>query len=338
MFVPRSGIECNLHVVAHCLTCQYDLRSLDPHGRCPECGEPISRACLSCGLNVQGLDPSGYCPRCGVPITPVPDEHRLHKADPVWLETIDRGMTLLRAGFFGVLIGFATIVLPWMWFIGGAMAFGFGSPPTWLEWIVNAISFCGMALFFLSWLPLFYGLWKLATPEPKPPIGLDTHDRALRVLTVLAIPALVLPPVIWFTALSASRGTGLSWPTMIMWTIELPCMIALVLHAMVFVRFLEYLERRSGSLRAKRARVLAQYRIAPLGFGIVALFAMAMFIFTFANHTGSAQAPVFPMSGMVSGVWFLGLGLIGKTRRDVRRGLADPQSAYVVSRESLPTA
>lgn len=321
-----------------CVTCRYDLRGLDPNGKCPECGEPITRACVGCRLDLRRLDPKGYCPRCGVPITPVPEEQRLHNADPDWLAAIDRALTLVRLGFFGVLIGFAVLVLPSMWFTLGSMAFGFGSPPTWVSVIVTVISYCGLALWAFSWLPIFYGLWTLATPEPQPPVGLAAHDRALRVLTMLAIPALVLPPVIVFAAIIPLRAAGLSWPAMIVWAFEVPCMLVFVLHARVFTQYLENMERRSGRLRAKRARVLAQYRKAPLGWGMFALFYLMIILFAYPAHSGSVPISAFPISGWVYLVWFLGLGLVGRTRLAIRQGIADPEGAYVVDRESLPTA
>lgn len=66
------------------------LRILDEHGR-------ISRSipCLGCEYNLRGLEPEGRCPECGTPVGRTVFRSRLHFSDPRWLGRLQSGCTWL---------------------------------------------------------------------------------------------------------------------------------------------------------------------------------------------------------------------------------------------------
>jgi len=77
-------------------------------------------ACRRCGYNLRGLNPAGRCPECGTPIGLSCHGDLLRFADPTWVETLARGARLILWGVLASMMGgIAGVIL-------GAVA---GQPP-----------------------------------------------------------------------------------------------------------------------------------------------------------------------------------------------------------------
>ena len=78
-----------------CAKCNYDITSIDPTGRCPECGTPILSDCFWCKYSLDNIDPSSKCPECGVPVALSIGKSALNQVDTELLKSIHKGFRIV---------------------------------------------------------------------------------------------------------------------------------------------------------------------------------------------------------------------------------------------------
>ena len=114
----------------------------------------VDLCCVDCQYNLRGLDPKGRCPECGVHVEKSTARSRLVFAKPETLKTISSGLNLLSASFFIVVFSVIALSLKPMIFPALELEQQNRSVETIVVW--------GARLFI--WLFALFGLWKATSP------------------------------------------------------------------------------------------------------------------------------------------------------------------------------
>jgi predicted RNA-binding Zn-ribbon protein involved in translation (DUF1610 family) len=103
-----------------CARCHGELQGTLLDGSCPHCGERIDRTlrlesidaatmtigddslCITCGYNLRTMPVRGACPECSNPVIDSLRPDDLKFANPCWLRSVRRGVTLLLAAWLAV--------------------------------------------------------------------------------------------------------------------------------------------------------------------------------------------------------------------------------------------
>jgi hypothetical protein len=121
-------------------------------------------ACISCQYNLRGLRPTGACPECGAPIYDSVHSFFLRYADPTYVATILKGLTLVLNGILIYIVAFVAMIALSMVFSGGVTAMQVGT-----RFVTLCIS-----------LMILLGYWKYTAPDPTV-VGLENPTGARAV-------------------------------------------------------------------------------------------------------------------------------------------------------------
>lgn len=99
-------------------------------------------ACRRCGYNLRGLDPSGRCPECGTPVGLSCHGDLLRFADPAWVETLGRGASLILWGILfglvGAILGTAVAAITGSQLLGGVIQLAGAAVGLYGAWLVTS--------------------------------------------------------------------------------------------------------------------------------------------------------------------------------------------------------
>jgi hypothetical protein len=137
--------------------------------------------CLRCGYNLRGLQPHGVCPECGAPIERSLHGNLLRYSAPEYVAT-------LHTGLLCILVAILTLVAGAMlMFTAGIAAEMFLPDEQWLLTLIsNTITIGAIALSIVS----VVGWWLFSTPD-QAIIGHDTGDMPRKILRVTVIVSAV---------------------------------------------------------------------------------------------------------------------------------------------------
>jgi hypothetical protein len=128
----------------------------------------VDHECKRCSYNLRGLREDGRCPECGTPIGLSTTGDLLRYADPEWVGTVARGLTII---LWMILVGI----------IVGLLDVGFEAIET---------PELGTILAFLAQLVSYYGVWLMTNPDPSG-IGEDPYITARKVIRITLVVGLV---------------------------------------------------------------------------------------------------------------------------------------------------
>ncbi len=203
----------------------------------------VDHECKRCSYNLRGLREDGRCPECGTPIGLSTTGDLLRFADPEWVGTVARGLTIIL----------------WMILVGVIMgavgkAFSAAEAPA-----------LGEILGFVAELVSYYGVWLMTKPDPSG-IGEDPYITARKVIRITLVIGLVS------SALETLAG-GLPLP----WTARIIITVIMVITAIIglageFAKFVYYEKlaaRIPDDALARRARFLKWAFTVTLGVTVV---------------------------------------------------------------------
>lgn len=162
-----------------CVQCKYALKGLMRDGACPECGTAIALSlridvplpivdgvvtgdtrCGNCFTSLRSLRTSEVCPACSFPVEKAVLASRLATSNEAWLETLQRGCTLLQLG--------ALAQLGWLLYVLGCFISVRSS-----SWnrvpVFNLASAAGFVVVLAGWACMQYGLVLCTKPDSSLP-------------------------------------------------------------------------------------------------------------------------------------------------------------------------
>lgn len=248
---------------------------LDEHGMLAE-----DLPCRKCSYNLRGLSPEGRCPECGTAVGLSTLGDLLRYADPNWIRTVARGITII------------------LWMILASVLLGcLGGTLLATEGLQQALS---IGLGLVS----FYGVWLMTEPDPSG-LGEDptiTARKVIRFALLVGIGAQVLT--------LATEQLSPPGAVLIVFAVlgVIATLIGLVGEFAKFTYY-EYLLRRVPDPKlAGRARFLKWGFVVCLGIMLLGG------ILTVVNLALSGATGAGPGLGPVTGVMFLmlpaGIGML----------------------------
>jgi len=140
-------------------------------------------ACIRCGYNLRSLDRHGMCPECGSSIAPSLRADLLRFADERWLGRITLGLRLIYASMAGLLLGMVVLIAGWM--LDEATL-----PSTaWAALLLHGQTAL-LVLVHVMW-PVCFGVgwWFATTADPAEPENAGGVRLAMRTAALLVVPA-----------------------------------------------------------------------------------------------------------------------------------------------------
>ena len=125
-------------------------------------------ACRHCGYNLRGLRRAGNCPECNTPIEMSLRGNLLQYADPAWVETVSKGLTII---LWMILVWFVAAI------VGGFLA-------------VATSPVFGLAIFLVAQIGNVYGVWLMTEPDPSG-VGEDPNLTARKVVRIALLIGVV---------------------------------------------------------------------------------------------------------------------------------------------------
>ena len=126
---------------------------LDPLGRLA-----IDVACISCGYNLKSIERHGLCPECGTTVERSLQGDRLQYSPREWVSTVFRGLKLTVTSF-QILVVLTVLSVVFISFLNTG-------PPTPFNPLFISVPL--IAVFVIAGLATLLGLWLYAAPEPRP--------------------------------------------------------------------------------------------------------------------------------------------------------------------------
>jgi hypothetical protein len=215
----------------------------------------VDHECKRCSYNLRGLREDGRCPECGTPIGLSATGDLLRFADPEWVSTVARGLTII---LWMILVGI----------IVGAFAAALEAMET--------PEVVGTALGFLAQLVGYYGVWLMTKPDPSG-IGEDPYITARKVIRITLVVELV-------SSALETLVVGLPFPPTALIIIGvimvITAIIGLIGEFAKFVYYEKLAARIPDDALARRARFLkwaftVTFGVMAVGSGLAAL-AMAL--------------------------------------------------------------
>lgn len=229
---------------------------LDDDGRLAE-----SIPCRRCGYDLRGLDPDGRCPECRTAVARSIQGDLLRLCDPQWTARLARGMLWLIIGIitqivWGMASGLIGVIST------GALTAPTGGIPPNLQTVMG-VSISGTAL---TAIIQAIGVWLLTSPDPGAaetarPINVRIIARYCFIAQILAAPLMQL----WTTGtnLGMAGGAMPTWLSLGYGVVLLVFALAVLVLAGYVAGFV-YL--RQLALRIPRPSLAVQTRVVMWGF------------------------------------------------------------------------
>ncbi len=236
--------------------------------------------CVRCGYNLRGLDLAGRCPECNNPIAQSVEGDLLPRADPVWLERLQLGMTVK---LWNLVVGFLVGV------VAGILVGAAGLPGV----FVTLVALAGAAL----------GLWAaflITSQEPR--VSMTEDPVSLRRVVRGCAVAVVFAQVMQQAGEYAPNGAAL-----------LVIGLALGVGASVVSYFGEFVYLRRFARRIPDARLVRSTTTVMWGMATMVALAGAGGLITAATAPPAAGPSVFGTAGLAVGgaiACAAGIGLI----------------------------
>lgn len=270
---------------------------LDDDGRLAE-----SVPCRRCGYDLRGLDPEGRCPECRTAVARSIQGDLLRLCDPKWTARLARGMLWLIIGLiaqiaWGMVGGLIGVLAT------GALRAPVGGIPPNIQTVMG-VSVSGTAL---TAIIQAIGVWLLTSPDPGAaetarPINARVIARYCFIAQIIAAPLMQL----WTTGtnLGMAGGAMPAWLSLGYGFVLLVFVLALISLAGYAAGFV-YL--RQLALRVPRPSLAVQTRVVMWGFisaqgatQLVGLLVLAFLpsLMAAGNAPSGAALIVLPIAGI----------------------------------------
>lgn len=208
-------------------------------------------SCVSCGYNLRSLDVEGQCPECGADVAHTMHGDYLRYADRAWIEQTLRGLRWAVQSRKVLLITVLSIPLL---VIAGVLLLPRDRDTT-LEGVLEFILTIAQIMVMLSAVGLGIGLWMISKGEPRAETKHVHLQTVIRAMSAVIIPALGL----WvFSRSPVSNTFGLALPV---WeAITHVCFVIVWLHMLIVIGQARAMATRCAAVPSKRLDVLKRYR------------------------------------------------------------------------------
>lgn len=283
-------------------------------------------SCVSCGYNLRSLDVEGQCPECGDDVAHAMHGDYLRYADRAWIEHTLRGLRWVVQSRKVLLITVLCILL----LVIAAFRLIPRDRDTTLEGVLEFILTIAHIMVMLSGVALGIGLWMISKGEPRRETK-DVHlQTVIRAMSAVIIPALGL----WvFSRALVSNTFGLALP--LGEAITHVCFVIVWLHMLIVIGHARSMETRCVAVASKRVDVLKRYRHLVLYLPMILLVGHWVGPVQWLE-TGGWNVPQEPMPYFVMAIgWVLVTGLFATTLRTVKQELnAESIASYKRGKES----
>ena len=163
--------------------------------------------CSACGYNLRRLEPDGRCPECGMPVERSLHGDALLYSSPEFLRRLRLGLQLI---YWGVIARAAVMALSWAWWVV-LVIFTFQSGGLELsDWVYHAFVILSILVSVAIGVAIAIGWWLLSTPDPAIPEK-DRRNRMrwwVRTLAVFLGVASIVNDVLGQTDAPVTVGPG----------------------------------------------------------------------------------------------------------------------------------
>lgn len=269
-------------------------------------------SCVSCGYNLRSLDVEGQCPECGADVAHTMHGDYLRYADRAWIEQTLRGLRWAVQSRKVLLITVLSILLL---VIAGVLLLPRDRDTT-LEGVLEFILTIAQIMVMLSAVGLGIGLWMISKGEPRAETKHVHLQTVIRAMSAVIIPALGL----WvFSRSPVSNTFGLALPV---WeAITHVCFVIVWLHMLIVIGQARAMATRCAAVPSKRVDVLKRYRNLVLYLPMTLLVGHWIGPMQWLQ-TGGWKPPQNPMLFVLMAIgWVLVTGLFGTTLGIVKQEL-----------------
>ncbi len=285
--------------------------------------------CVSCGYNLRSLNPDGVCPECGVAVNRTIDGDWLRYADGEWLRHIVGALRWAMRCWVAFIEALSVV------FVCGLVAMAVGEEGSVIiGWIIGGVTSLAGVVILLSLIGIGASIYQLARPEP-----LDEHRYWFRRDLLRRISVIIVPLIIISVPLQ-SMAFLLEWspPPGLVSGISCACTFIIWAHTLLLLSQALDLGTRCKAATPKRLRKLKIYRSNATGLLAFCLITQGVGVGTntimFGAGAPSDFSPILAASsGTAALIWFLVVGLLGNVRDLVQGELDAAESSDVPPRD-----